>query len=379
MKLFVMALTALILWTLQGVLYRKLWTKHLTACLAFDRRSAVEGERGVLTETITNAKSLPLPILHVKFQMGKDLVFTSSSNSKITDYNYRSDIFSCMPWQKIRRNLEFCCNKRGYYTISQVQLVSYDLFFSGHFVTFMDVDAGFYVYPRAVDSCRMEPFYRNLMGQILSRQALLPDPFETQSVRPYEPYDPYRIVNWKATARTGSLKVNVYAPTASWQVMFLLDVDSDRLWKDEALTEEAIRLCGSYSQRLIKEGVPVSLRTNGRDSITGGQAFIEAGAGGSHARAIMDLLARIRIDLVPHPSMEQVLEETACFSTGHDKVICILLSPSQHPSMARAFSALCRRAPGSQWILPVRPGEDVRLEHQGDFSVFFWEVPYDYS
>ena len=61
----------------------------------------MEGEHAILKETISNAKFLPLIVLHVKFQMGKYLVFTSSNNFKITDNNYRSDIF-----YKTHRNVQ---------------------------------------------------------------------------------------------------------------------------------------------------------------------------------------------------------------------------------------------------------------------------------
>lgn len=380
MKLLVMAVCAGLLWILQGMLYHYFWAHGLRAHVSFDRPFATEGEHGILKEIITNAKPLPLPILHVKFQMGRHLVFVSSANSKITDQNYRSDIFSCMPWQEIRRSLEFCCEKRGYYRISHIELVSYDLFLSGHFVRSLPEDTSLYVYPKGVSYERLNLPFRNLMGQILARQALLPDPFETQSVRPYESYDPYRSVNWKATAHTGSLKVNVYTPTASLQVQFLLDVDSDRLWKDEDLTEEAIRLCGSYSQALIKEGIPVSVRTNGPDSLTGKPGWLKSGAGTEHGRSVMELLARIQVGDPLHPTMEELLEEMADVSRiREDTMIYVLLSPVQRASMARAFASLCCQSPGSQWILPMRPGEELRLEQKGQFYVFHWEVPYDHS
>lgn len=200
MKLITMAACGFGLWILQAVIYHHFWRRGLKAALSFNRPWAAEGERAMLTETVTNAKALPLPVLHVKFQMGKYLVFTSPGNFMITDQNYRSDIFSCMPWQEIRRNLEFSCKKRGYYTITQVQLVTYDLFFSGRLVASLPVCASLYVYPKEVAFERLQLPFQNLWGQLAAFQALITDPFETQSVRPYQSYDSYRTINWKATA-----------------------------------------------------------------------------------------------------------------------------------------------------------------------------------
>ncbi len=388
MKVFTMVACAFLLWTLQGALFHRFWARKLSVILSFGCQTRVEGEDGILKETITNAKALPVPVLHVKFQMDRHLVFTSSGNFKVTDNSYRSDIFSCMPWQEIRRGLKFQCQKRGYYTISQVQLVSYDLFFTGHFVASVPVWTALYVYPKAADAQRLDLPFWNLMGQALARRSLLLDPFEIQSVRPYESYDPYRSVNWKATARTGELKVNVFSPTASWQVMFLLDVDSDRVWKDEALTEEAIRLCGSYCQLLIREGIPVSVCSNGTDCLSGGIGFLEPGAGPDHLISVMELLARIQIEGDGHLPMEQVLEELAVPGSfvpeGKDSLIYILISPRGRSSVAKAYGHLCRQSPGSQWILPVRPGqtswtEELMPQEISHISIYPWEVAYDYS
>ena len=95
------------------------------------------------------------------------------------------------------------------------------------------------------------------------------DPFELRSIRAYEPFDPYRSINWKATAKTGALKVNVYAPTISRKVALLLDTGSNQIWEDADLIEESIRICGSLACALIDAGIPVSLASCGIDCLTG--------------------------------------------------------------------------------------------------------------
>ena len=106
MKLLVILILVLLLILFQGVFWNKFWARELTVDLHFADHGVTEGEDSSLIETITNRKWLPVPVLHVKFQMGRELVFSNSKNFKITDQNYRSDIFSCMPWQKIRRSLQ---------------------------------------------------------------------------------------------------------------------------------------------------------------------------------------------------------------------------------------------------------------------------------
>lgn len=399
MKLIVIAFAAALVWFLQAIFWNRNWQKGLSASVSFSEHAVTEGEHVSLKETITNNKFLPLPVLHVKFQMGRELVFTESGNSRITDLNYRSDIFSCMPWQEIRRTLDIHCTKRGYYTIPSVDLVSYDLFQSSRFVTSIPSGAALYVYPGPAAPLRLELPLRNLLGQIMAKQALLRDPFEMQSIRPYQRYDSFRDINWKATARTGKMKVNVHAPTSSWQVSFLLDTEADSIWKDYSLMEEAIRLCASMSAALLKQGIPVALFTNGRDCLSRTPELLNTGAGKEHLRAIMELLSRIIVD--DHGSLSQPVPgrisgditdtypleeymESLISRPGSrceaDTTIYVLISTRQQKRLVQSYSQLCRRSPGSQWILPHRPGDALQLnDFPRSIQLFQWEVPYDRS
>lgn len=383
MKLIIAAAAAWLVWLLSGIFFKTFWEKGLTISLSFLSHGVTEGQQASIKETITNNKFLPVPILHVKFQMGRELVFTNSNNFKITDNNYRSDIFSCMPWQEIRRTLTFICRKRGYYSIRQADLISYDLFLFNRFVSHRMVDTAMYVYPRPADPVRLDLPLRNLLGQILAKRALLRDPFEMQSIRPYQSFDTYRDINWKATARTGNLKVNVYAPTSSWQVTFLLDVSSDLAWKDHDLTEEAIRLCGSMAGRLLEKGIPVSICTNGIDCLSHSPGCLKYGAGRQHWRSVMELLARILIQGACEdadwflPDKWTAWEDSGLFS---DTTLYVLISPKQWETLALAYESLCLKSPGSQWILPVRPGDTLRISSNLHHAQLIpWEVPYDYS
>ncbi len=400
MKLFVVLAVCLAALALQGALFRRLWSRGLTADLSFSDTAAVEGETSRLVETVSNRKFLPLPILHVKFRMGKELPFLSGSNSRITDQNYRSDVFSCMPWQEIRRTLEFSCTKRGYYPIREMDLVSYDLFFLHHCAANVPVDTALYVYPRPADPFRLELPLRDLLGQLLARRALLSDPFEIRSVRPYETYDPLRTVNWKATARTGELQVNVYSPASSQKAAILLDIESDRIFADTDLTEESIRLCGSIAAFLIGRGIPAAIYSNGADCLTGEPSRLEAGAGSGHLHAVMELLARIQVSAGStgsktavngariagslqdaDTSMENLI---SMLCRGREKVLApdslyILISPGQRKSLSDAFGAAAVHSPGSVWILPMRPGEKLRIPGPGPIRIYEWEVPYGHS
>lgn len=373
-------LAAAFLWLFQCIVYQKCWQKGLSASVAFSQEAAVEGEIAALDETVVNAKYFPVPALHVKFQMGKELVFVNQENSKITDQNYRSDIFSCLPWQQIRRHLEFRCKKRGLYTIRQLDLASYDLLWSSHFAVSLPAEASMIVYPGFVKAWRLEPPLQQLFGAMSVRNALLRDPFELQSVRDYTSEDMYRDINWKATAKTGGLKVNVHVPAASWSVMLLLDGDADRLWEDFDLKEETVRLAATLTDGLIARGIPVALRSNAHDCVTGEESGIGEGLGKDHLQAVLEMLARLDMEGAGRRAMERLVEEqieARRHTVGQGKRIYILLSPCQREGLAKAYSELCGLSAGSEWILPLRAGDERRLkvlprELEGCF--YPWEV-----
>lgn len=380
MRLFIVLATAFACWFLQAILYRRLWRRGLKVDLSFNRPYATEGETASLTETIVNAKTLPIPVLHVKFQLGRELVFPSGSNAKVTDRSYRSDIFSCMPWQQIRRELTFTCKKRGYFAVDHLELVSSDLFFTENFTAAQPAHTALCVYPAPADMRQLEFPLSQLIGSVRSEQSLQADPFELRSIRAYEPFDPYRSINWKATAKTGALKVNVYAPTISRKVALLLDTGSNQSWEDADLIEESIRICGSLACALIDAGIPVSLASCGIDCLTGQEIALNAGAGPEHGRAILELLARLDLEQAPVRTIEEfILSLAGAASAGspslqHGDTLFALISTRQRSSLAESFEALCRLCPGSQWILPIKAGEFCTLRDLDSCTLYEWEV-----
>ncbi|MCD8123277.1 MAG: DUF58 domain-containing protein [Clostridiales bacterium] len=367
-----------LLWLIQGILWNRLWQKKLSVEISFHQTCAVEGDLVSLTEIITNDKFLPLPALHVKFQTRRGLTFLEQGNIRTTDQNYRSDIFSCMPWQQIRRTLNIRCDLRGYYRIDQIQLTGYDLLWSGSFVETCPVSTALYVYPHLIDSAALDLPLRQLTGEYTASRALNPDPFEFRSIRDYAWGDPIRTVNWKATARTGDLKVNVFAPTSSLHTVILLDACGYRLWDDPDLKEEAVRLCATLVDTLTSQGIPTGIQTNGTDCLTGEIPYLEAGAGANHLQAAMELLARLDMTFQDiqgngSPSMESILSALSEKNSDMDPAYYVLISVNRSDSMYHAFDRLSHCCPGSQWFVLLRPGETSGFASD---TIFEWEVPY---
>ena len=94
MKLVVAALLIGILYLLQKRVYKKYWNKNLTCDLEFDRDYMECGDHGVLLETVTNDKFLPLPVFHLKFSVDRSFHFLDMVNASVTDNYHKNEAFT---------------------------------------------------------------------------------------------------------------------------------------------------------------------------------------------------------------------------------------------------------------------------------------------
>jgi len=369
-----MILGALLVYMLQKAYFLRKWRDGLEADVCFQKTAAVENRKAVLTETITNRKRLPLISLQVKFSVAKELSFVQNENTKKTDRNYRNDIFSVSGYEQITRTLPFVCKRRGYFQISQMDLIANDLFFSKKQISVVPQNTHLYVYPAPADAFLFEAPFRYMLGTFLTRACQYEDPFEFRGIRPYEPHDSMRDVNWKATARTGGLKVNQHNFTTSQKVVVLLNLSSDSNWKYEKLYEESVRVAAAFANACAEKGIPVSILTNGCDIITQKQFTINAGSGRSHAESIMRGLARI--DSSQEAGSMIPLIERQITSPEAYTSLYILISKVQNEKLLQTYSDLCAVSKGSMWIAPLHPDMDHCKEKCPNAVSMKWEVPY---
>lgn len=284
---------ALLVYLLQSVLYARYWKKGLRVCLRFAPGAIREGEEGELKEVVQNRKYLPLPLLQVNLQSDRSLHFAEQENTAVSDQTYRRDIYALLPFQQITRTLHFVGTKRGYHPCREVELVGRTLFFEGPFVDKQPQKTELYVYPRAIPTEQVETACQEMLGEYQWNKKLFEDPFSFRGIRDYGPGDSFRQVNWKASARMGELKVNVYEHVAMAKAQILLNVEGAQIWTEELLLEGAIRIVAAMALKWIETGIPVGIRTNGRDVVTGDFIRVDPGAGPGHAVQILQALSRI--------------------------------------------------------------------------------------
>lgn len=355
---------------LQRVVYRHLWSRNLTVDLKFSAKTGIEGSSVWLTEVITSRKALPLPWLAVKFQVSRYLVFPDHKHAAVTDDYYREDLFSLGMYQRISRTLRVNLKKRGYFTIKSIDLVSSDLLLTRKLVGHAESLSVLTVTPRLIAREELDIPYRQLIGQVLMRKALLPDPFEFRSIREYQSFDTLKSVNWLATARTGQLKVNVNEYTASRDVLILLNVESDGAFYEELLIEEGIRVASSLCEYLVADGISCGLISNARDIITGEAIEISAGQSIQHVQQVQEQLGRL--DLSRSPAHFDILLEDKSFDWKHEPIL-LMISFNCSEKICRAWTRCLDQGFEGLWIIPRYADQLDRLPEIDD-HIFCWEV-----
>lgn len=267
--IFVMLLGALLVGAVWGIYYRCQWAKDVTVRLWFETDAVYAGQETKLYEVIENRKRMPVPVLEVGFHTRKELDFADVENTNVSDYLYKRDVFSVLGRQKITREIPVKCTKRGRYLASDVDITTHTLLYRKHYSKAVGTEAEIYVYPKMTDVSEIVTVCEHMLGTLQCARRLYEDPFAFRTIRNYTTDDPMKSINWKASARTGSLMVNTFDSVQSQKAMIFLDVEDTGILKYEDLVEESIALAATVMRRLIRQNIEVGFVFNGR----GGDVF----------------------------------------------------------------------------------------------------------
>lgn len=352
-----------LLYILERKIFNRFWQRGLSASLSFETEAATEGEEALLTEVITNRNFIPLHILQVNFQTDVGLEFMDTTNASVTDRVNVIDVFSLRFYEKITRDLRIMCKKRGFYSILQTSLVASDLFSPDiHYAT-RDQNTFFYVYPRLLQHDNIDMAFEHLQGEAQAQRFLYEDNFTFRGIRDYAPTDQMSSINWKASARTGSLKVNLHDYTVSPEVKIVLNVEEPGILFETELIEDCIRLSATMAARFALSNVPVSLLTNGKDKVTSEKVCIEAGASADHLQNIMRALARI--DLTKGTEDIDELVNTEVENGGLSQVIFLYISTSRREKAIQAAEKLAEAKGELIWMCPLTKSMDDTAPSDG--------------
>lgn len=369
MRFLLAILFATAIFILQFHFYRKNWNKAFHVAVSYDRPYVNAGETCCLKEVIYNNKFLPIPVVYVKFKASKTFQFENEDNAAVSDFYYRNDAFSVLGYQKIIRKLSFTATVRGYYIIDSVDIVTSDLFLQHHYATILPNLTALYVLPKRLPKKSFEVIYHSIMGEVITRWHDYQDPCFFKGIRPYQPYDAVRAINWKSTAKMGKLNVNTYYPTSAAKVICILNLDTHTMLHTEHLQEFSIQIVATLAKAFIEDSIPVAVYTNGMDCLDTSVVQMESGSSISHLTSIYQCLARINL----HAPLADFFSLWKKIMTKQElNIFYVLVSSYRKSDFMEHYHAYEQK--GFPISLIVPEFKDIGLQVAGK-NIYKWEVP----
>lgn len=366
MSLIIVIAASLLFLRLTVVVYERFWDRGLAAEVTFDRQQIEEGQGVVLREKIENNKILPLPALTVKFKLERGIRYTEKENTSVTDKQYRNDCIFVMPYQRVTRSFRAVGTSRGFYSVDEVNLVAEDVLFRKILARDWENHTWLYVYPRRSKLVDLPAIFRRLYGECLTNRLLMEDPFEFKGIRDYTRTDPMRRVNWKASAKTGVLKVNQYYDNSSQRLTIFLNVSQSGILKWDDLMEESIRIVRNFVEDFVQKGIMVRFLCNGGDLLTGQEISISEGAGLTHIDFCLKQLARLDIHRTTR-DMAQLIRTQSIVDKEDAGELSLLISAEQSEELAEAYRAYAAERGSATWLIPIHASmKRYLLKHVGE-------------
>ncbi|MCL2254396.1 MAG: DUF58 domain-containing protein [Lachnospiraceae bacterium] len=358
MSVIAVGLIAAILFYFQQLIYRNLWNAGVIVNLKFKDETVRAGEQTTLIEVLENHKWLPLPALKVKFQCAGELKFLSDHSSQVTDMYYRNDLFSLMPFKRITRKHQITCLKRGYYGIHGIDLVSADLFLTREFVESRSGETWLHVIPAHFHVPEIFTALKELSGEVACNRHLMTDPFAFRGIREYTGSDEMKTVNWKNSAKSDDLKVNVYDFTTLNTISIFVNLKYRELSGADKQLEKALGITAYLAEMFLSNGNSISLYSNGRDILNNNTLCMEEISDRGQLPQINKTLARLDLGL----SLDD-FELFAELISKKDNQMIVIISPDWLPEM-QDFLLRVKENRNFMWLLPCRKGADVKVSKE---------------
>jgi uncharacterized protein (DUF58 family) len=210
-------------------------------------------------------------------------------------------VLSLLPRERVRLSYGLVGKRRGYYPLGPLVTMGGDLIGSASYENRYPDDDFLIVYPKIVALTDLGLPSQSPFGTLASRERLFEDPTRIRGVRDYQAGDSLRRMDWKTSARVGSLQVRRYEPAIALETAVFLNLDGadyTQTYRRRQATELGIVIAASVAVHLVEKRQAVGLFTNGRDPLA--ETFnpspsLPLRKGREHLMNLLDLLACIEL------------------------------------------------------------------------------------
>lgn len=341
-------------WCLAGVVYER----HLSA------HRALFGERVELITEVRNLKPIPLAWLRVSDDVPPTLPIEGGLLYPAGSSPFRSlyGLFALLPYERVRRRMQVLCLHRGEHRFGPVLLESGDFLGLVRRSRVLPQRERLIVTPKCFPLVIERTGPPPNLGPRPARHPYLTDPMSVIGARHYVAGDPYRMIDWRATARAGRLQVRQLEPSLTPVMDLVLDV-SRRDWRvgydDPDEVEFAISVAVSIAAAALQAGWSVGLRCNG--TLAEAPLSVLPAATARQLARLTSALARLVA--APGVRIETLLRPP--LPCGNEALV-LIVTAAPRAELVVAARALVGRAPlrlvhvaAADAAAPAIPGVDV--------------------
>ena len=270
-----------------------------------------------------------------------------------------------LPYQMATWKYSLQCLERGYHRIGPVRLRTGDIFgFSSAETRYLQFD-DLLVFPTVLDVSRLLFPPEHPLGEIRGSKPIHFDTNRVVGQRDYQSQDPMKHIDWKATARAGTLQTKVFEPVVSLNMLIVMNGSTrDHSWQgsNRRLFERCVTMAASVAGLADQSGYTYSVISNAVASFTGKWINVPMGASSSQFSMTLEALA------MAAPYVVAPLSEV--MNAGRDSLppgtTVVLITPAISDSLLADIAGI--RDHGCP-VLVLYAGDGVPDEELGDLTV----------
>lgn len=323
------------------------WAQRSVSQLQITRRFTdhiFTGENSLVEISITNRGLLPAPWVR----------YDESPPPELSGSGRLLHALALGPKETTQLRYELAGHQRGVFPVGPGRVSSGDMFGFSDVQGMVEEPRRLVVYPRVIPLAAAPLTSRSPHGTVASRQPIFADPSRVIGVRPYQPGDPVRTIDWKTSARAGQLEVKKTEPAVSLSSAICLDLRADAYSRHlrYSAAEWAIVVAASLANYLVEQRQDVGLASNGRDALTDTTCWtISPRRGRTHLMKLLEWLARVQLVADTRPLVDWLPQATVDLAWG---TTVIVVTPSADENTSAALARL-RRAGLNPVLIAVEP------------------------
>ncbi|MBO8163995.1 MAG: DUF58 domain-containing protein [Brevibacillus sp.] len=346
--------------------WHRFWQNNLprwvTVDCAADSTRVMPGTPVTLRLAVQNRSWLPLPCTRIRFTLPEHVSVDGADKLEFLNKRHVVQLWISIPRRsQAERSITLLPQKRGIVWVSEVEAELIGSFWTKTIQTRLRLPFSLLVYPALLPLPSVTFGDTEPNGRLLSRQRVQEDSTFARGIRPYQAGDRLKLIDWKASAKTQSLKSRQleYTSHPHWLILGHILPSYEPLMQrhNDALNERTISALASAAVQCRHRGLPYGLWINVKQRGRG-MLQLAKGSGKAHHVTVMTQLAQLHL-LAP-ASLLAVLRRLE--QSGERRAI-LLVSPRLDEQVASVLQRLVRR--GHEVTVLDTSGENITQRRIG--------------